>query len=80
MKEEKIEVSLNEEDVQNLVNCYEKDIKYIKQLETNWKELKKFLQERKFVYNITGEDLEEDTTITEILIKMCEIESGKNER
>ena len=40
MKEDKIKISVNEEDVQNLINCYEKDIEYIKQLETNWKELK----------------------------------------
>ena len=32
-REEKIEVSLSEEDVQNVINCYEKDIEYIKQLE-----------------------------------------------
>ena len=39
-KEDKIiHVEMNEEDVQNLVNCYEKDIKYIKKLE---KELDKY--------------------------------------
>ncbi len=32
-KEEKIEISVNQEDVQNIIDCYEKDIKYIKQLE-----------------------------------------------
>ena len=32
-EEEKITISVNEEDVQNLINCYEKDIKYIKLLE-----------------------------------------------
>ena len=43
----------------------------------NWNELKEWLQERKFVYNITGEDLDEDTSITEVLDKMQEIESRK---
>lgn len=33
MSEEKIKISVNEEDVQNIINCYEKDIEYIKELE-----------------------------------------------
>lgn len=33
MKEEKIEVTVNQEDVQNIIDCYEKDIEYIKKLE-----------------------------------------------
>lgn len=83
MKEEKIEVLLNQEDVQNLVNCYEKDIEYIKQLETNWKELKKYLKET------IKEQKEWDkkhncewngyNAYRELLNKMQEIESGKNE-
>ena len=32
-KEEKITISVNEEDVQNIINAYEKDIEYINQLE-----------------------------------------------
>jgi len=52
---------------------------YITQLETNWKELKKWLEENKYFYSgYQGEDLEEDTTITEVLNKMQEIE-GKSE-
>ena len=58
-----------------------KDKKYhlccIEQLQNNWNNLKEWLQERKFVYNITGEDLDEDTSITKVLVKMCEIESRK---
>lgn len=33
MKEEKIDITLNQEDVQNMIDCYEKDIEYIKKLE-----------------------------------------------
>lgn len=50
MNEEKIEISVNEEDVQNIINCYEKDIKYIEQLEHNWNGLKKWLEEE--IYKI----------------------------
>ena len=32
-EEEKIKISVNEEDIQNLINCYKKDIEYIMQLE-----------------------------------------------
>lgn len=38
MKEEKIKISVNQEDVQNIINCYEKDIERIKQLEEVIKE------------------------------------------
>ena len=48
-KEEKITISVNEEDVQNIINAYEKDIEYInqlekenKQLKDNWNELKEW--------------------------------------
>lgn len=41
MKEKKIKISVNEEDVQNIINCYEKDIEYIKKLEKENEELKK---------------------------------------
>ena len=36
MNEEKITISVNQEDVQNIINCYEKDIKYIKQLQQEY--------------------------------------------
>ena len=38
-EEEKIKISVNEEDIQNLINCYKKDIEYIMQLEKENKEL-----------------------------------------
>ena len=44
-KEEKIEISVNQEDVQNIIDCYEKDIEYITKLENNWNELKEWLEE-----------------------------------
>lgn len=40
MNKEKIKISVNEEDVQNIINCYEKDIEYIKQLEQENQQLK----------------------------------------
>ena len=40
MKEKKIKISVNEEDVQNIINCYEKDIEYIKKLEKENEEFK----------------------------------------
>ena len=42
-KEEKITISVNEEDVQNIINAYEKDIEYIKQLEKENKQLKEII-------------------------------------
>ena len=33
MKDKKIEITVNQEDVQNIIDCYEKDIEYIKKLE-----------------------------------------------
>ena len=53
--------------------------KYVNVID-NWNKLKEWLEERKFVYNITGEDLDEDTSITEVLVKMQEIEGGMNDR
>lgn len=44
MKEEKIKISVNQEDVQNIINCYEKDIERIKQLEEVIKEARKKLK------------------------------------
>lgn len=56
-EEEKIKISVNDEDIQNLINCYEKDIEYIKQLEKenkqlkdNWNKLKKELKEKLMKY------------------------------
>lgn len=35
----RIKISVNQEDVQNIIDCYEKDIKYIKQLEAKVNQL-----------------------------------------
>ena len=43
-KEEKITISVNEEDIQNIINAYEKDIEYINQLEKENQELKKIVE------------------------------------
>ena len=44
-KEEKITISVNEEDVQNIINAYEKDTEYINQLEKENKQLKEVIDE-----------------------------------
>lgn len=44
-KEEKITILVNEEDVQNIINAYEKDVEYINQLEKEIQELKRKLNE-----------------------------------
>ena len=44
-KEEKITISVNEEDVQNIINSYEKDIEYINQLEKENKKYKEVIDE-----------------------------------
>lgn len=44
-EEERIKISVNEEDVQNIINCYEKDIKYIEQLQQENKQLKEVIEE-----------------------------------
>lgn len=54
MNEEKIKISINEEDVQNIIDCYEKDIKYIEALEKENKELKEKLLklEEKYIHQV----------------------------
>ena len=42
---EKITISVNEEDVQNIINAYEKDIEYINQLEKENKKYKEVIDE-----------------------------------
>lgn len=43
MKEKKIKISVNDEDIQNLINCYEKDIEYIKKIEKENKKYKEVI-------------------------------------
>ena len=82
-KEEKTTISVNEEDVQNIINAYEKDTEYINQLEKeneqlkdNWNKLKVYIKT----------EIPEDVFINtewfvSILDKMQELEqgSGSNE-
>ena len=43
MTKEKITISVNEEDIQNIINAYEKDIEYINQLEKENKKYKEVI-------------------------------------
>lgn len=75
-KEERFEISVNQEDVQNIINCYEKDIKYIEKLENNWNELKNHLEKMEVLYSYPTE-MSERITVQKMLNKMQEIESRK---
>ena len=73
-KEEKITISVNEEDVQNIINAYEKDIEYINQLE---KENQKY----KEVINKLIEYLQEkydSSSLCGIVLNFNEIEDIKD--
>jgi seryl-tRNA synthetase len=82
-EEEKITISVNEEDVQNLINCYEKDIKYIKQLEQERDKYKSIVEELKKY--LKEESKKDDTyfipylaSIHKTLDKIKELEEGVN--
>ena len=66
-KEEKITISVNEEDVQNIINAYEKDIEYINQLEKENQELKEINEEHK---KLNGELREENKKYKEVIKKV----------
>ena len=77
-KEEKTTISVNEEDVQNIINAYEKDIEYINQLEKeneqlkdNWNKLKEYINKRNKTLYWTN-------IYDDILGKMQEIEQGSD--
>ena len=62
-KEEKTTISVNEEDVQNIINAYEKDIEYINQLEKENKKYKEVIDKaieymKDFIFEplLTNED------------------------
>lgn len=74
MNEERIKISVNQEDVQNIINCYEKDLKELNQLQNNWNELKKWLEEDNYK---VFEEIWVNTQ--EVLDKMQELEQGKDE-
>ena len=84
MNEEKIKISVNEEDVQNIINCYEKDIKYIERLEYNWNELKKWLEEtlnelkQNDIYDRTSYETGQIIATECIIAKISELEEGGN--
>ena len=80
MNEDKFEISVNQEDVQNIINCYEKDIKYIEQLKDNWNKLKEYISNNNRYFE--KEDLEMVSNALnglDVLDKMQEIEGRMNE-
>ena len=77
MNEERITISVNEEDVQNIINCYEKDVEELKQLQNNWNELKKWIKEDKEVAE-TNFEMGRCFNMFDLLNKMQELE-GNNE-
>ena len=79
----KMVISVTQEDVQNIIDCYEKDIEYIKRLEGNWKELKESIilqrQDNRIsminIGGISGSMLSrENDALRDILDKMQELE------
>ena len=69
--EEKIEVELNKQDVQSIIDCYEKDIKYIKKLEKENQQLKnKIKQAVIYIKNIDENEFINTEHYTEILNKI----------
>ena len=58
-KEEKITISVNEEDVQNIINAYEKDIEYINQLEKENQRLKEIEKEHQKMNGCLHLEIEE---------------------
>ena len=78
-KAKRIKISVDKEDVQNIIDCYEKDIEYIKKLENNWNELKEWLEEvQQEEFDINGfTGVCTEIRINCILDKMQEIESRK---
>ena len=77
-KEEKITISVNEEDVQNIINAYEKDIEYINQLEKENKKYKEVIDEAiEWVKDWThgaNDWFEEDSKPSELLDILKEVE------
>lgn len=75
-REEKITISVNEEDVQNIINAYEKDIEYINQLEKENKRLKEIEKEhQKMNGELREENQELKRKLNEAIHKATEFES-----
>lgn len=68
MNKEKIEISVNEEDVQNIINCYEKDIEYIEQLEQENQQLKEENSRLKIKCRKIKKELKEEIKVLELTI------------
>ena len=68
MNKEKIEISVNEEDVQNIINCYEKDIEYIEQLEQENQQLKEENGRLKIKCRKIKKELKEEIKVLELII------------
>ena len=77
-EEEKIKISVNEEDVQNLINCYKKDIEYIMQLEKENQKYKEVIDKAiEWVRNWTDDKNDwfyEDSKPSELLDILKEVE------
>ena len=69
MKEEKIKISVNQEDVQNIINCYEKDIERIKQLEEVIKEAREYASKEFLCYDNESDEYICGVQLLEILSK-----------
>ena len=69
MEEEKIEISLNQEDVQNIINAYEKDLKYIEQLEQIIREAREYAEKEMFYCLASGDNI---TVYIEKLIEILD--------
>ena len=72
-EEEKIKISVNEEDIQNLINCYKKDIEYIMQLEKENKKYKEVIDKAieylrsNYIEVLKYHDIPSETTSYEIV-------------
>ena len=75
-KEEKITISVNEEDVQNIINAYEKDIEYINQLEKENKKYKEVIDklEKYIRLTVSEEGFIETEHYVELLDILKEVE------
>ena len=79
--EEKITISVNEEDVQNIINAYEKDIEYINQLEKENEQLKEIIDKAiEWVKDWThgaNDWFEEDSKPSELLDILKEVTNNE---
>ena len=74
-KEERFVISVNQEDVQNIIDCYEKDIKYIKELEQRIDKAIEYIENSYYSKNTTN--IESIGYTTNKLLRIREILGGK---